>query len=110
MKEKVREKQKAYANLCNCILEEEKEVKETLYKAVKKLAKKAVTIAKNNAYERLYRKLGTREGEKDVFKLARLKEKKTRNLRNIRCIIDEDGKLLVEKAKIQQRWRSYLST
>ena len=38
--------------------------------------KKAVTIAKNNAYERLYQKLGTREGNKDVFKLARLREKR----------------------------------
>jgi len=109
-RDRIEEKQNAYVAISNSTLEEEKDVREATYKAANKLAKKAVTIVKNNAYERLYRKLGTREGEKDVFKLARLKEKKTRNLRNIRCIIDEDGKLLVEKAKIQQRWRSYLST
>ena len=65
---------------------------------------------KNNPYERLYPKLEIREGEKDVFELARLREKKTRDLGNIRCIKDEDGKVLVEEATIQERWRSYFST
>ena len=78
----------------NCNLEEEKEVREATYKATKKLAKKAVTIANNKAYERLYQKLGTREGEKGVFKLPRLKKKKTRDVGDIRCIKDEDGKVL----------------
>jgi len=55
----------------------------------------------------LYQKLETREGEKDVFKLARIWEKKTRDLGNIRCIRDEDSKVLVEESKIRGRWRSY---
>ena len=45
-----------------------------------------------------------------MFKLARLREKKTRDLGDIRCIKDEDGKVLVEEAKIRERWRSYFST
>ena len=32
---------------------------------------KAVAVAKCGAYDRLYRKLETKEGEKEVFKLAR---------------------------------------
>ena len=63
MKEKVKEKQRAYADLCNCTLEEEKEVKEARYKAAKTLAKEAITMAKNNAFERLYKKLDTKEDE-----------------------------------------------
>ena len=39
MKEKVKEKVKAYTALSNCILKEEKEVKGAMYKAAKKLAK-----------------------------------------------------------------------
>jgi len=74
-----------------------------MYKATKKLAKKTVTIAKNNAFERLYQKLGTKEGDKDVFKLARDREKKTRDLGNVRCIKGEDGKVLVEEARIRER-------
>jgi len=63
VREKVKEKQKAYAALSNCTSEEEKGVREIACKVVKKLAKKVVAIAKNDAYERLYRKLETREGE-----------------------------------------------
>jgi len=76
-------------------------VREATYKAAKKLAKKAVTIAKNNAYEMLYHKLETKEGEKDMFKLARASEKKTRDLGCVRCIKGEDGKVLVEETEIR---------
>jgi len=99
VKEKIKEKQNAYATLSNKTLEEEKEVREARYKGAKKLAKKAVVIAKNNAYERLYQKLETEEGEKDVFKLARANEKKTRDLGNVRCIKGEDGKVLAGETK-----------
>jgi len=47
-------------------MDEEKEIYKIKYKDAKKLAKKAVIIAKNNAFERLYKKLGTKEGEKVV--------------------------------------------
>ena len=63
MREKVKEKQKAYAALSNFTSEEEEGVREIAYKVAKKLAKKVVAIVKNDAYERLYRKLETREGE-----------------------------------------------
>jgi len=63
VRETVKEKQKAYAALSNCTSEEEKGVREIVCKVAKKLAKKVVAIAKNDAYERLYRKLETREGE-----------------------------------------------
>ena len=61
VKEKVKEKQKAYVTLCSYTSKEEKGIWETRYKAVKKLAKKAVAIGKNNAYERLYQRLETKE-------------------------------------------------
>jgi len=109
VKEKVKEKKIAYADLSNCTLEEEKEVKEAVYKAAKKLAKKVVTIAKNKAFERLYQKLETRKGKKDVFKLARAREKKTRDLGNVKCIKGEYGKVLVEDTRIGEIWRSYFS-
>jgi len=109
VRKKAKEKQKAYAALSNCTSEEEKGVREIAYKVAKKFAKKIVAIAKNDAYERLYRKLESREGEKDVFKLAKAREKKTRDLGCIRCIKGEDGKVLVEETEIKERWRSYFS-
>jgi len=68
-----------------------------MYKDAKKLATRAVIATKNNAYERLHQKLETKEGEKDVFKLARAKEKKSRDLGCVRCIKGEDGKVLVKE-------------
>ena len=54
VRQKVKEKQKAYAALSSCTSEEEQGVREATYKDAKKVAKKAVTVAKNNTYERLY--------------------------------------------------------
>jgi len=75
----------------------------------KKTGKKAVTLVKDNAYERLYQKLKTKEGEKDVFKLASAREKKTRDFRNVKCIKGDASKVLVEDEKIRKRRHSYFS-
>ena len=107
MREKVKEKQKAYAAFSGCTSKKEKGVRKATSKAAKKLVKKVVTIVKNNTYERLYQKLETKEGEKDVFKLARARERKTRDLECIRRIKGDDGKVLVQEAEIRERWRNY---
>ena len=44
-----------------------------------------------------------------MFKLARAREKRTRDLGCVRCIKGEDGKVLVEEVEIRDRWRSYFS-
>jgi len=53
--------------------------------------------------------LETQEGKKDVFKLARDTEKKRRDLKNVRCIKGDDGKVLVEEAHVRVSWQSYFS-
>jgi len=47
--------------------------------------------------------LKTKEGEKDVFKLVKIREKKARDLENVRCIKGDEGKVLVEETKIRER-------
>ena len=42
-----------------------------MYKEKKSKAKKAVLMAKGRAYEDLYTKLDTKEGEKELYRLAR---------------------------------------
>ena len=44
-----------------------------------------------------------------MSKLARAREKQTRNLECVRCIKGEDGKVLVEEIEIRERWQSYFS-
>ena len=88
--------------------DEEVEVNRAQYKTVKKEAKKAVAVAKNNAYEKLYQKLNSKRGENEVFRLARARERRTRDLNTVMCIKDEDGRALVEDVEVQERRRGYL--
>ena len=89
--------------------EEENEQKKIGYKAAKKVARKAVTIAKSQTFDRLYHRLGTKEGEKEVFKRARARERKTRDLGVVRCIKDEEGKVLTEDVEIRERWQRFFA-
>jgi len=99
----------AYTAFMNSVMDEEKDTSRVRYKVVKKVAKKAIVVAKNMAYDRLYQKLGTKEGEKEVFKLAKARERKIRDLSVVRCIKDENGKVLSEDAEIKVRWKKYFS-
>ena len=85
-----------------------RDIRRVRYKAAKKVAKKAVAVAKNLAFDRLYR-LETKEGEKEVFKLARVRERKTRDLGVVRYIKDENSEVLSEDAEIKERWQMYFS-
>ena len=60
--------------------DEEREIRRVRYKAAKTVAKKAMAVAKNMAFDRLYHRLDTKEGEKEVFELARASKRKTRDL------------------------------
>ena len=51
--------------------------------------------------------INSKEGENKVFKLARARERQTRDLSSVRCIKDEDGEVLVEDTTVQERWQSY---
>jgi len=63
----------------------------------------SVAVAKNLAFDMLYHRLETKEGEKKALKLARVRERKTRDLGVVRCIKDENGKVLAEVAEIKER-------
>jgi len=80
-----------------------REISRVRYKASKKVAKKAVAVAKSMAYNRLYHRLETTEGEKEIFKPTRARDKRTRDLGIVRCINDENGKVLSEDAEIKER-------
>ncbi|XP_075091464.1 uncharacterized protein LOC142171676 [Nicotiana tabacum] len=42
-----------------------------------------------------------------MYKLAKIRERKAQDLDRVRCIKDEDGKVLVEEACIRRRWHEY---
>jgi hypothetical protein len=41
------------------------------YKVAKKTAKRAVSEARGQMYDGLYQRLGTKEGEKDIYRMAK---------------------------------------
>ena len=73
------------------------------YKVTKKTAKRAVSEAKGQAYEDLYRRLSTKEGEKDIYKMARARDRKTRDFKQVKCIKDKRDQLLVKEDEIRHR-------
>ena len=54
-------------------------------------------------YKEVYEKLDTKEVEKNIFRIARIRERKTRNLCTDRCVKDEDQKVLVRDEEIKER-------
>ena len=78
-------------------------------KLSKRVAKRAVSVAKGKAYDDLYQRLGTKEGEKDIYRMARIRERKTRDINQIKCIKDGTDRLLVKDDEIKGRWREYFN-
>jgi hypothetical protein len=77
------------------------------YKVAKKTAKRAVSETRGRMYDGLYQRLGTKEGENDIYRMAKSRERKTRDIIQVKCIKDETERLLTKDEDIKNRWREY---
>ncbi|GJR94481.1 retrovirus-related pol polyprotein LINE-1 [Tanacetum coccineum] len=77
------------------------------YKVAKREAKIAVARAKDKAYEDLYKRLDSREGANDIYKIAKARERRRRDIGNVRFIKDEGGRTIVREDDIKKRWGEY---
>ncbi|XP_076920991.1 uncharacterized protein LOC143582268 [Bidens hawaiensis] len=107
VQEKIREKRGSFRELMRCTNEEERVGLKESYKKAKREAKKAVSEAKNTAYKRMYEHLETQEGEHDMFKIAKAREHRRKDLGAVKFIKGEDGQVLVKEQDIRLRWKSY---
>ncbi|GKF30647.1 hypothetical protein Tco_0100445 [Tanacetum coccineum] len=90
--------------------EEDRSATEERYKEAKREAKKAVTRAKDKAYEDLYKILDSKEGENNIYRIAKAIHKRKIDLGSMRFIKDADGRSIVNEDAISRRWKEYFST
>ena len=76
-----------------------------IYKEKKSKAKKAVAMAK--AYGDLFATLETKEGEKELYRLTRQRDRAGKNVEHVRVIKDKNGNVMVNSEPVLKRWKEY---
>jgi hypothetical protein len=71
------------------------------YKVAKKTAKRTVSEATGQMYDGLYQRLGTKEREKDIYRMAKSRERKMRDIIQVKCIKDATERLLTKDEDIK---------
>ncbi|KAK3559717.1 hypothetical protein QTP86_017709 [Hemibagrus guttatus] len=77
------------------------------YKELQRRVKREVSKAKQKAYDELYTRLDTREGEKDLYRIARQRDRDGKDVQQVRVIKDRDGRVLTSEESVQRRWKEY---
>ncbi|KAF7701969.1 hypothetical protein C0J45_9341, partial [Silurus meridionalis] len=70
------------------------------YKEMRQQAKRDVTKAKEKAYEELYEKMDTKEGENYLYRLARQRDRAGKDVLQVRAMKDGDGNVLTSEASV----------
>ncbi|KAK3553841.1 hypothetical protein QTP70_012189 [Hemibagrus guttatus] len=77
------------------------------YKESQCREKREVSKAKQKAYDELYTRLDTREGENDLYRLARQRDRDGKDVQQVRLIKDRDGRVLTSEESVQRKWKEY---
>ncbi len=77
------------------------------FREANRASRKAVRIAKDAAYEDLYTKLDSQGGIKMVYKLAKTRERRSKDISDMPFINSLEGQILTVGSEIIQRWLTY---
>ena len=67
----------------------------------------AVAMLKGHAYDNLYARLETKEGEKELYRLGRQRDRAGKDVQHVRVIKDENGNVMVNSEAVLKRWKEY---
>nr|GEU69736.1 retrovirus-related Pol polyprotein LINE-1 [Tanacetum cinerariifolium] len=65
--------------------------------------------AKEKAYEDLYKILDSKDGANEIFRIAKARQRRRRDLGDICFIKDEAGRTIMDEEEIKQKWGEYFS-
>ena len=78
-----------------------------MYKKARKRAKQEVAKAKKAAFEDLYRRLETKDGSNELFRIAKQRDRESQDVQHVRVIKSENEEVLMEEEKVKLRWKEY---
>ncbi|ETE70219.1 hypothetical protein L345_03979, partial [Ophiophagus hannah] len=89
----------------HCIDKQADKTEENLqnYVTTKRATKRPVAETRAEHYQDLYDCLETREGEKDIYQLAKAQKKAAQDIEHYMCMKHKDGKRLQDKQEILQQ-------
>ena len=64
-------------------------------------------MAKGRAYDNLYARLETKEGKKELYRLARQSDRAGKDVQHVRVIKDENGNVMINSEAVLKRWKEY---
>ena len=64
-------------------------------------------MAKGRAYDNLYARLKTKKSEKELYRLARQRNRAGKDVQHVRVIKDENGNVMVNSEAVLKRWKEY---
>jgi hypothetical protein len=79
------------------------------YKVAKKTAKQVVNEVRGQIYDRLYQRLGMKEGKNNIYRMAKSRERKTRDIIQIKYIKHATQRLLTKDKDIKNKWWEYFN-
>nr|GEZ14065.1 hypothetical protein [Tanacetum cinerariifolium] len=109
---KVATKQSRFKDLLSCSEGNQEDIDRAKerYKFAKREAKIEVAKAKDKAYKDLYKKLDSKEGVNEIYKITKARERRRRDIGNVKYIKDEGGRTIVREEDIRTRWGEYFSS
>jgi hypothetical protein len=69
----------------------------------KNTTKRAVSEARDQMHDGLYQRLGMKEREKNIYKMAKSRERKMRDIFQVKCIKNKTERLLTKDKDIKNK-------